>query len=399
MIYSFADCTLDTTRHELVRAGAPVKIEPQVFELLTLLVSRAGDLVTKEELIEIVWKSLNISDSAISARINAARKAIGDTDKSNRLLQTVPRLGFRFAAEVTTDKVADTETETQRPEIKIEDHQVIAYTRSADGLSFGYAKSGEGPPLLKAGHWLSHLELDWHSNIWHSFLERLGQHFTLYRYDQRGTSFSEGDISHSSLGDFVGDIAAVADAAGLDRFPIYAPSQAAPIAIEYAALYPERVSKLILHGGYATGRLVRENLQGDIDEDAILSLIRNGWGKPQSAFMKAFSSLFLPDATAQQIDELVKIQLASASAETAVKLRQIVDGFDVRHRLSSLQVPTLVIHSRFDSVQPIEQGKLLASEIPNARFVMLDSPNHIQLPQTPTWEQLNQEIIRFLEED
>jgi pimeloyl-ACP methyl ester carboxylesterase len=160
---------------------------------------------------------------------------------------------------------------------------------------------------------------------------------------------------------------------------------------------PERVSGLVLYGGYAQGRALRDLAPDDIKEDTVLGLIRAGWGKADSAFMNAFSTLFMPDATPAQMDDFVKMQLVTIAPENAAELRQIVDRFDVRAHLPLLRAPTLVVHALGDAIQPIEQGRILASEIPDARFLPLDSRNHIPLPQQGSWAHMMQETGQFLE--
>jgi pimeloyl-ACP methyl ester carboxylesterase len=239
--------------------------------------------------------------------------------------------------------------------------------------------------------------MDWHSPVWQPLLKALGKNHTLYRYDQRGTGLSDREFTGENIDNFVNDLKSVVDANGLDKFPLYAASQACPVAIKFAVTYPHRVSKLILYGGFAEGRVFRKPSATDVDEHTILSLIRSGWGIQGSTFVKAFSSLFMPDATPEQIESFVQIQLKSATPETAVRLRKIIDKFSVQNILADVNTPTLVIHARDDVIHPMEQGRLLASEIPDARFIMLDSRNHIQLPQDKSWNLMIAEINSFLD--
>lgn len=395
MIYEFSNCTLDPARHELVRNGEIVHIEPQVFDILSLFVENAGRLITKDLLIADVWHGLSVSDSTISARMNAARKAIGDNGKDQKIIKTVPRRGFQFIADVgqSQNQSAVPEPETHQAE------QDIRFVNSTGGTKIAYARSGSGPGLIRVGHWLSHLELDWQSPVWRPFLEALGKTHTLFRYDQRGTGLSSREFEGLGIDEFVDDLAAVADASQLEKFPLFAASQAVPVAIKYAAKFPERVSHLILYGGYAEGRAFRQPSQCDVDEQTVLSLIKAGWGQPEHTFAKAFTSLFMPDGTTEQIDSFTRMQRESASPETAVRLRQLVDRFMVRDLLPKITAPTLVMHSRGDVIHPIDQGRILASEIPNARFIMLDSNNHIPVPQDPAWKVLLQAIEVFLGKD
>ncbi len=387
MIYRFAECVLDTARQELRRDGAPVPVEPQVFHLLSVLAAAGGDVVSKEELVGQVWKGLNVSDATISARINAARRSVGDDGSAQRVIRTLPKRGFQMAVAV--------EEEGTAPACDTPAAPAIRFAAAPDGERIAFTRHGQGPSLMRVGHWLSHLELDWESPVWQPLVARLGAHFTLYRYDLRGTGLSTRDAENLTLDAFAGDLLAVADAAGLERFPIFAASQAVPVAIRFAARHPDRVSRMVLYGGYAVGRVFRAPSPGEVDEDTVLGLIRAGWGRQDSAFMKAFTALFMPDATPEQVRNFVRIQSASISAENAARLRQAVDRFVVEEDLAQVRAPVLVVHARNDAIHPLSQGQLLAARLPDADFIMLDSRNHAPLPQDPGWGRLVDAVISF----
>ena len=391
MKYQFAECVLDIGRHAFHRNAELISLEPQVFDLLHLLARNPGALISRDEMIAEIWGGRIVSESTVSARINAARRAVGDTGKSQHIIKTVPRRGIQMVADV----VAGPGPATQVPDFE---NQVIKYTRSKDGTNIAFAETGNpnGPPLLRAGHWMTDLELDWQSPISRPHLDELGKHFRCIRYDQRGTGMSGRRFEAPTLQDFSDDIEAVADSSGLKSFSILAASQGVPMAIKYAVQHPERVSKLVLRGGYAEGRAVREGGHINPDEDPMLALIMSGWGQPKSAFMKALSSLFIPSATLEQLDDMVAIQLASSSAETAAKIRRVVDQFTVVDLLGQLKIPTLVIHARHDAIHPNAQGRMLASHIPNAEFMTLESNNHVPLPQEPSWRRFIDGMVGFL---
>lgn len=387
MIYRFEDCVLDTGRRVLARQGAPVHVEPQVFDLLEVLAGAGGAVVSKEELIATVWRGLNVSDATISARISAARRAVGDDGTAQRIIRTVPKRGFQMAAR--PDDVPEPRQAGAQPA------PPVRFARSADGERIAFCCQGDGPPLMRVGHWLSHLELDRESPVWQPLLARLGEGFTLCRYDQRGTGLSTRDAGNLTLDAFAADLEAVADAAGLERFAIFAASQAVPVAIRFAARNPGRVSRMVLYGGYATGRIYRETAEGEVNEETILGLIRAGWGQAGSAFLDAFTTLFMPDATPEQVRNIVRIQRETVSPENAALLRQAVDRFVVEGDLPRIQAPVLVMHARSDAIQPMSQGQHLAACIPGAEFVMLDSRNHAPLPQDPCWEVLVRNVLSF----
>ncbi len=390
MIYRFAACDLDTANHVLTVNGEPRKVEPQVFDLLHHLVKNPDRLVSRDELIEVVWGGRIVSDSTIDARINAARQAVDDDGTRQAIIKTVPRRGFRFVAALAP---ANTENSPGLAS------QRVRFTTSSDGTQIAYATTGTGPPLVRAGHWLSHLEHDWHSPVWRPLLDELGRSFAVTRYDQRGNGLSDWHAEISSLDVFVDDLAAVVDAAGLDRFAIYGTSQGAPIAIAYAARHPERVSHLVLHGGYVRGRMLRAAAAEREQAQALLTLMRHGWGKEGSPFIKAFTAMYIPDGTTEQAQSLAELQRLTTSPENAVKLRTAVDNFDATDYLAKVSCPTLVLHARNDAIHPLDQGRKLAAGISNAEFVMLESANHVILPQEPAWLTLFEAMRGFLLEN
>lgn len=400
MQYDFADCRLDIKRHELLRDNVAIPIEPQVFDLLHLLVRNVGYLVTQDQMIEDVWKGRVVSDSTLSARINAVRKAVGDNGKDQNIIKTIPRRGFQLVVSVR-DSVEPNGAETSGGQTEINgptnaQRQKVRFATSADGTQIAYATSGSGPPVMRAGHWLTHLELDWHSPVWRPTLDELGRDNTLIRYDQRGTGLSDRDVATLDVKVFAEDMKAVADACGLDRFPIVASSQGAPISIYFATQYPEQVSRMIFWGGFSQGWAVRDGGVNANTPDPFGTLIQGGWGLPESAFIQAFTSLFFPGATGEQIKSMVAMQAASASPEMATRLRAALTHIDVFDLLAKIQVPTLVMHAQNDSVHPLSQGKLLASQIADAEFMMVESFNHVALPQEEAWQDMIKATLEFL---
>ena len=219
MAYRFANCSIDSERHVLLRQNKSVHVEPQVFEILLTLARKRGRLVTKDELVESVWRGLNVSDATISARINAARKAVGDTGREQTIIKTVHGRGFQMIAEVSEVPSPAAKADTIDDPVS---RQIIRFAHSSHDARIAFARSGDGPPLVRAGHWLSHLELDWRSSVWRPLIEALGRDHTLYRYDQRGTGLSSRGLDFADLDAFADDLKAVADANDLDRFPIFA---------------------------------------------------------------------------------------------------------------------------------------------------------------------------------
>ncbi|WP_170125327.1 alpha/beta fold hydrolase [Jannaschia seohaensis] len=401
MRYRFSDCELDTAAHELKRLGQPVHVEPQVFDLILALAEAGGDLVSYDGLMERIWAGRIVSDATIATRVSAARAAVGDNGKRQSVIRTVPRRGIQMAVPVVhaphgseatvTVSVPEPVTPQDGPP------QEIRYVRSADGVNIAFAVNGAGPPLLRVGHWLTHLDLDWHSPIWRPLLDRLGAHHTVYRYDQRGTGMSDKDFPGKGIEEFVGDLEAVADQAGPEPIPIFTASQGVAVALKFAADYPERVSRLVLYAGYAQGRYRRGTEAARQEAKAHLELVRTGWGQPESLFLKLFTQIYLPSGSRDQVEHLIQMQLASASAARAARLRDIIDHFDVSDILEKVEAPVLLLHGRGDAVHPIEQSEMMARRLPNAVFVPLDTDNHVPLPGSPAWEVILSETERFLQ--
>lgn len=275
--------------------------------------------------------------------------------------------------------------------------QQIRYSVSADGVRIASAIVGQGPVLVKAANWLSHLEYDWQSPVWQHWLAALSQNYTLVRYDERGCGLSDWDVAELSVDAFVRDLEGVVDSLGLARFPLLGISQGGPVALSYAVRHPERVSHLILYGAYGAGRFNRTYSPEQAEQaEAILQLIKVGWGKDNPAFRQFFTTLFMPEATAEQMHWFNDLQRHSASPEMAYRLEESFFHIDVGHLLHQVQTPTLILHGREDAVVPYAEGQQLAALIPDARFVTLESKNHILLPDEPAWQHFLEEVNRFL---
>ena len=273
--------------------------------------------------------------------------------------------------------------------------QQIRFCTAADGVRLAYAVHGSGPPIVRAATWLTHLEFDWQSPVWHHWLQELGDGQKLVRYDERGCGLSDREVGDLSVDTWVADLETVVDAAGLDRFALLGVSQGAAIAIVYAARHPERLTHLILYGGYARGRKFRDPEQR-LHEEALISAIRAGWTDPNPTFRRVFSMLFLPNGTAEQMAWYDDLQRRSTSAETAVRLCDARGSIDVVEFAQRVTTRTLVVHAREDRAVPVDEGRLLGALIPDARLVLLESANHILLSDEPAWRSFLSEIRGFL---
>ena len=390
MRYQFEGGTLDAMRRELRRGDRLVAVEPQVFDLLEFLIRHRDRVVSRDDLIAGVWGGRIVSESTLATRINAARKAIGEDGAAQQLVKTIVRKGFRFVGEVR-EEGAQAQPSASGGALS----QRITFCRASDGVNIAMATVGRGPVLVKTANWLNHLEHDWESPIWSPLLQRLAGHFTLVRYDGRGNGLSDRDIADISQAGFERDLEAVIEAAKLERFVLLGLSQGVAAAVAFAARHPERVSRMILYGAYAQGRNRRSSPVDAATAQTVLAMMQQGWGQVDSAFMRAFSSLYLSDASRKYVKSFADTQRLSTSGEIAVRLRVACDDIDVLNLLPDVKVPTLIIHARHDHVSPYEQGRLLAARIPGARLVTLESENHVPVPDDPAWLQLMNEIEAF----
>jgi DNA-binding winged helix-turn-helix (wHTH) protein/pimeloyl-ACP methyl ester carboxylesterase len=393
LLFRFENHVLDTDRRELHRGAERIAVEPQVFDLLVCLIQNRDRVISKDDLIAGVWGGRIVSDSTVTTRINAARKAIGDNGERQALIRTMARKGFRFVGAV--DDVAQPDP-TRSARNGHEPRQTVQFCTAPDGVRIAYAAVGEGPPLVKTGHWLTHLEYDWTSPIWRPHLQALAASYRLVRYDARGNGLSDWDVADFSLDARVSDLETVVDAAKLDRFPLLGVSQGCAISIMYAVRHPERVSHLVLYGGFARGRRRRGSDQEVQTSDAVLTLMRQGWGQDNPAFRQMFTSLFIPGGTMEQMQWYNDLQRITTSPENAIRLRRASDDIDVTHLLPRVRTPTLVLHCRDDALQPFEEGRIMAAGIPDARFVALEGRNHVILDGDPAWDRFFDEVRAFL---
>jgi pimeloyl-ACP methyl ester carboxylesterase len=276
-------------------------------------------------------------------------------------------------------------------------HQKIGFCTAPDGVRIAYATVGAGPPLVKAANWLNHLELDWQSPIWGKTFQALSARHTFIRYDERGNGLSDWDVPEISFPAFVRDLETVVDALALRRFPLLGMSQGCAVAIDYAVRHPDRVTALILIGGYAAGWRIGSTPEEKERREAVMTLTRLGWGTDTPAYRHIFSQTLLPAGTPEELAWFDEFQRQTTSADNAVRFQDAFGDIDVRRLLPQITVPTLVLHARYDQRITLEQGRELAVSIPGARFVALDSHNHILLGHEPAWDHCMAEIARFLD--
>ncbi len=276
-------------------------------------------------------------------------------------------------------------------------NQQVRFCRSFDDAEIAYAVAGDGPPVVLLPSWLTHLEHQWRSVAWRPWLEALATRYRLIRYDPRGCGLSARNIDDLSFETWVRDFGAVVDALGLDRFSIIGICQGGPIAIEYAARHPRRVSHLVLHGTYARGRFQRTTSPEEPEKARLmLEMMRLGWAHEDHAFMRAFATQFQPGGSIEHLRSWCDLQRVATSAENAVQLSRIMFDLNIEKSAARVCCPTLVIHPERDAAVPVAEGRLLAQIIPGARYLQLDSANHFPLAEEPAWAALVEALYAFL---
>ena len=277
--------------------------------------------------------------------------------------------------------------------------QQVRFCTGFGGARLAYAICGEGPPLVLSASWLTHLEHQWRSLAWKPWLEHFSGRYTLIRYDSRGSGLSDRDAPEISFDIWRRDFEAVLDAAGFERFFLLGTCQGGPLAVDYAARHPERVQRLVLYGSYARGLAKRSEIAGQGRKASVLlDMLGLGWGEDSHAYQQVWASLFQPGGSLEHLRSWAEQQRLSTSAETAARMFQTTFNVDVQDAARRIKCPTLVINPERDSLVPLDEGRRLAGLIPDARFVTLDTSNHMLLPEEPAWQRLLTEVEAFFHE-
>jgi pimeloyl-ACP methyl ester carboxylesterase/DNA-binding winged helix-turn-helix (wHTH) protein len=390
--YVFGSYLLDVDERRLLRDDEEIRLRGKLFDTLRVLVENAGKLVRKDAFMESVWPDSVVEDNNLDYCISQLRKLLHPA----KYIETVPRFGYRFVAEVTTPKLQGALIQLDPAQQPAEaPDQEIEFVTTSDGVRIAYSIGGQGPVLVRTIDWLNHLDFEWKIPLRRQWLTKVMQHNTLLRYDQRGSGLSDWNVNDFSFERTVQDFAELVDAAGLQKFAILGGCQGAAVGIAYAVRHPERVTKLILNGTFANGWPppgpgAQEHL------NAMLTLIRSGWGRDNPAFRQLWTTLFRPDANSAEAALFNELQRIASSPENAARMMAEFPNIRVLDMLPKISCPTLVLHSRDDATVPVQEGKLIAARIRGARFVELPSRSHMVGPGDHGWELFVQEFSTFM---
>ncbi len=397
--YSFDLYLLDVNERRLLRGSEEIRLRGKLFDTLRVLLENAGQLVRKDELMQAVWPDSVVEENNVDHCISHLRKLL----RPGKYIETVPRHGYRFVSEVRVVgerkvskpglRLVTLDSVPEKPDMP---EQEVQFFTTSDGVRIAYAIGGTGFPIVRLNSWLNHLDFEWKNPFRRHWLSEIMRHNRLLRYDQRGCGLSDWHVEDFSYERTVQDFEELIEATGLDKFAVVGGCQGAAIATAYATRHPERVTKLILHGAFANGWPA----PGEIEKgqlEAMLTLIRLGWGRDNPAFRQMWSTMFRPDADPQEMDWLNELQRIGASPENAARMLSRFPSFKILDLLPGIACPTLVLHSRDDASVPVQEGRLIAARIRGARFVELPSRSHQLTPGDPGWELFVEEFSTFLE--
>lgn len=400
MLFRFGNWQLDMTERRLLRAGEIIPLRSKVFDTLCVLVENHGRLVRKNELMQRLWPDSVVEENNLDHNISKLRHALDDGKNGQRFIETIPRQGYRFVADVTTINgnansahITASSPVGNPPVIQ----QEIKFFTAHDKANIAYSIAGKGPVLVKAANWLNHLEFELKSPIWRHWLPMLTQHHTLIRYDERGNGLSSWNITDFSFESWLRDFEQLIEELQLKKFSLLGISQGAAVAVWYAAKYPERVDKLVLHGSFARGWMKRPIPHEIEKRNAFMTIVRLGWGKDNPAFRQMFTTLYMPDALPEHQDWWNELQRICTSPENAVQLMNAAGRIDVVDLLPNVKCPTLVMHCAGDEAVPVAEGRLVAARIPRSQFVELPSRNHLPIHSEPAWPIFVRKMSEFME--
>lgn len=398
IVYEFGPFRLELHEHRLLRKGHSISLTGKAFDTLRVLLERHGTLVSKQDLMSAVWPSTQVEENNLDRNISALRKALGEQESGRPYIETVPRAGYRFIAPVAGIPPTAMNRRAEDRDRGLSRRQEIRFCVTPDEVRIAYATVGSGHPIVRVANCFNHLDFEWGSPIWRHWVRDLAKGHSIVRYDGRGNGLSDREVEDFSLAAWVQDLETVVDAAGLDTFALMGHSQGSSVAIAYAVRHPERVSHLVLCGAYSRGACHREKPELLEARRALEKLVELNFGESNPSFFQLVTSFYIPGGATPEEQEWFKdLQLISVSSKNLVQFMRACDEIDVRALLPKVSVPTIVFHSDGDRVAPPEEGRIVATEIPNARFVPLSSGNHFLLSEEPAWKIFREELAAFLQ--
>jgi pimeloyl-ACP methyl ester carboxylesterase/DNA-binding winged helix-turn-helix (wHTH) protein len=393
-IYSFAGFRLDGAERLLFDGDRPVQLPPKAFDTLLMLAANAGKVLAKERMLTEIWEGSFVEENNLAQNISLLRKALGESG-DKKFIETVPKFGYRFIADVRTDEPGVEVFEQTRARVFVDDGAPLhisldsartalqarspetRYVQNGD-VNIAYQVIGEGDlDIVFVMGWISHLEYFWKHHLFASFLERLSSFSRLILFDKRGTGLSDRVPIKElpTLEQRMEDVHAVMDAVGSKRAVLIGVSEGGPMCSLFAATYPERTAGLVMIGTYAK-RIRDEDYPWapSVDQrNKFIELVKTDWGKPVGIEERAPSM-----ANDEEFREWWATYLRmGASPGAAVALTTMNAEIDVRNVLPLVRVPTLVIHRSGDLCLKVEEGRYVASKIPDSRYVELPGSDHL----------------------
>jgi pimeloyl-ACP methyl ester carboxylesterase/DNA-binding winged helix-turn-helix (wHTH) protein len=396
MGFRFESFELDVGERRLLRSGELVPLRGKIFDTLCILVENHGRLIRKDELMRRLWPDSVVEENNLDHNISKLRRALEDGTSGQKFIETVPRQGYRFIAEVQQTPINPRLHKVEAsPETELISEQEIQTLITSDGVRIAYTIGGSGPPLVRAVDWLNHLDFEWKNPSRRHWYSEIMCHNTFLRYDQRGSGLSDWNVDDFSFERSLADFDELISAVGWEKFALVGSCQGGAIGAAYAARHPERVTKLVLTGAFARGWPPPDSMITE-QFNAMLTLIRLGWGRDNPAFRQLWTTLFRPDASPAETEWMNEFQRITSSPENAARMMSEFPKIDITDLLPKICCPTLVIHSRDEAVVPVQEGRLIASRIRGARFVELPSRSHEVVPGEPAWQTFVAEFSKFL---
>ncbi len=361
-----------------------VPLRAKTLEVLRVLALAADHLVPKSDLIQAAWPDTFASEDSLVQCIREIRQALGPAGP--RVIRTEYKRGYRL---ISSNGSPMSGSGINRFT------QQFRHAISHDGARIAYAVSGTGPVLVRAPHWLTHLDVDWRCGTNGPLLLRLSEHFRLVRMDGRGTGASDHSVGPGMPSDWEADLAAVIDAERGRSVSLLGISTGALPVLRYAARHPERVASVVLLGPLVRGALHRGLAASHVAAQS--QLIGDGWTIENPVFRQLITTTFFPEISAEDRDGFNRMQRQACNADHAAALFDQLARATVMTDLPRLKMPVLLMHSLGDQRIPFREAELAAGLIPQVRLLGLDSNNHFPLWNEPAFDDVINETIRFIE--